>query len=101
MPTPKRKTPLRAVSADERKPPRPKTVAEAAEVGTPIEELMAIRAVLSRAIDSPNTSPRDLAALTRRQLEVSREIRALEAQAEEEAEADGGTDDEEWSEEAI
>ena len=100
MSTPKRKTPLRAVSEGEVSTP-PTTVTEAAENGTPLDELKAIRSVISRAIDSPNTSPRDLAALTRRQLEVSREIRALEEQATKEAEESDAVTERQWRPEAI
>ena len=35
--------------------------------------------VIAKAIDAEATSPRDLAALTRRQIEISREIEVLEA----------------------
>lgn len=94
-----RKPGLRAVKEDERR--KPLTVADASDFGTALDELKAIRTVLARAIDSPNTSPRDLAALTRRQLEVSREIRALELKAKEEAADAEDADDERFDAEAI
>ena len=80
------------------------TVFQAAENGTRLDELRAMRAVLAKAIDAPDTSARDLAALTRRQLEISREIESLLKQAKEEAEeaSKGGvTKDEQWRPEAI
>lgn len=85
-------------------PSAPMSVFDAAESGSRMEELRAVRAVLAKAIDSEDTSPRDLAALTRRQLEVSREIEALRRQEQEEAEeaSKGGVaKDEQWRPEAI
>ena len=96
--------PLRVVSEDEQAPPKqPMTVSEAAESGTRLDELVAIRSVLARAVDSEKTSPRDLAALTRRQIEVSREIEALRIEEAEEAKkaAESNVTDQEWRPQAI
>jgi len=96
------KRPLRAVGPDEKvEPKEPKTVSEAAESGDRIAELIQIRRVIARALDNENTSPRDLAALSRRQIELSREIEALRRQKSEEAAQGDISADEEWSEEAI
>ena len=100
------KKPLRVVTEDDEPAPQrpPMTVFEAAESGTRLDELIAIRSVLARAVDSSNTSPRDLAALTRRQIEVSREIEALriqEAVEAEEAGKSGSGSDEPWRAQAI
>lgn len=96
---------LRVVTEDEQAPKRPPmTVSEAAESGTRLDELIAIRTVLARAVDSENTSPRDLAALTRRQIEVSREIDALRIQEAAEAVEAGKSSaitDKRWKPEAI
>ncbi|WP_205754731.1 hypothetical protein [Pseudarthrobacter sp. NamE5] len=99
----KRKSPLRAVGPDEKpaKKQEPKTVLEAAETGDRIAELIAMRRVIARALDNENTSPRDLAALSRRQIEISKEIDALKRQKVEEAAQGDISGDEEWSEEAI
>lgn len=96
------KSPLRAVGPDEKaERTEPKTVLEAAESGDRVAELTAMRRVIARALDNENTSPRDLAALSRRQIEISKEIDALRRQKlEEERESDISAD-EEWSEEAI
>lgn len=96
------KSHIRAVGPDE-KPPTidPKTVLEAAESGDRLAEMAAMRRVIARALDNENTSPRDLAALSRRQIELSREIDALKRQKAEEAAEDDVSADEEWSEEAI
>lgn len=98
---------LRVVAEGEASPKRPPmTVSEAAENGTRLDELIAIRAILARAVDGEDTSPRDLAALTRRQVEVSREIEALRVeQAATEAAAEksaaSATKDKRWRPEAI
>ena len=41
-----------------------------------------MRARVASAVEAPNTPPRDLAALTRRLLEIANEISAIEAQME-------------------
>ena len=58
------------------------SVLDAAESGDRLAELRAMRRVISRHIDSPDTLARDLAALTRRQMEISREIEALKNETE-------------------
>lgn len=98
-----RKTPLRAVQ-DGEKPPaakKPGTVTQAAEDGTRLDELKAMRLRVARAIDDPNTPARDLAALTRRQIEMGKEIEAIEKAAEEDAREQSEAADEEWDESAI
>lgn len=102
-----KKTPLRAVP-DVEPPTIPEpaplmSVSDAAESGTRLDELRAMRAVLARAIDSEATSPRDLAALTRRQMEISREIEALRVEEAEEAKkaAESNVTDKQWRPEAI
>lgn len=58
------------------------SVLDAAESGDRLAELRAMRRVISRHIDSTETLARDLAALTRRQMEISREIEALRNESE-------------------
>lgn len=58
------------------------SVQQAAESGDRLTELRAMRRVISRHIDSPDTLARDLAALTRRQMEISREIESLMSESE-------------------
>jgi hypothetical protein len=80
------------------------TVSDAAESGTRLDELRAMRAVLARAIDSATTSPRDLAALTRRQMEISREIETLRVQEADEVREAAKANvvaDKKWRPEAI
>ena len=85
---------LRAVAADEKAPP--KTVSQAAEAGTTRELLVAMRDRIARAVENPNTAARDLAALTKRLVEVVRDIEAIDAREEQDAES-GPTEDEAWS----
>ena len=80
-----RKAPLRPLGEDERPERKIASVLDAAENGTRLDELVQIRKVIARALDNENTSPRDLAALSRRQIEVSKEIEALRRQAAEES----------------
>jgi ribosome-binding protein aMBF1 (putative translation factor) len=69
------------VADDEAPPPpaKPKTVTEAADKGTTRELLVAMRARIATAVEDPNTPARDLAALTKRLVEVVRDIEAIDA----------------------
>lgn len=60
--------------------------------GDRIDELRAIHRRLAKVMDDPKTLARDIASVSRRQLEVSREIAELEAAevAEAEKSAKGG-----------
>lgn len=93
---------LRAVGADE-KPDRPMSIEEAAAAGETLAELRAMRILNARLMANPNVSGRDFAALSRRHLEIGREIDALVTKAKQEADEDGDsrTPDEEWDAEAI
>lgn len=102
----KKATPLRSVKPGEqpetRSPVKPLTISEAAEVGDRLAELQAMRRRLATALDDPMCPPRDMAALSRRQLEIGREIDAMKAAAEREADVDHrATEAEAWDEAAI
>lgn len=73
-------------------------VTEAAADGTTRELLVAMRTRVALAVEHPDTPARDLASLTRRLLEIIREIEAIDARdAEEEAEGAGApTPDDPW-----
>lgn len=97
---------LRAVkpgeTAPKSKPRAQKTIIQAVVAGDRLAELKATHLRIAKAVQDPKTPARDLASLTRRQLEISREIEALEKQREEEEAEDGGaTPDEDWEQEAI
>lgn len=92
-----RKAPLRAVAPDEKpEPTKPKSILEAAELGSRLEELRAMRRRIARAMDDPNTPARDLAALSRRQLEIGREVEAILMADDDEHSVVAQTDDEAW-----
>ena len=75
-----RKT-LRPVAPDERAL-RPKSVTEAASGGTTRELLVAMRSRIAEAVEDKNTPARELASLTKRLVEVVRDIEAIDARAE-------------------
>ncbi|KQP83753.1 hypothetical protein [Aeromicrobium sp. Leaf291] len=92
-----RKPALRAVAPDEvAEPTKIRTILEAAEEGSRLEELRAMRRRLARALDDPNTPARDLAALSRRQLEIGREIEAIVVAEDEDHSVVVNADDEAW-----
>ena len=80
---------LRAVKpGDAPKPPvKPKTITEAAESGTTRELLAATRSRIAKAVEDPNTPARDLAALSKRLMELVRDIEAIDARDEQEGTA--------------
>jgi cell division protein FtsB len=53
------------------------SVSDAAESGSRLAELRAMRRVIARRIDDEATQARDLAALSKRQMDISREIEDL------------------------
>lgn len=77
---------LRAVKPGEKEASKPQTVYEAAESGDTLATLVAMRDRISKAVSAEGCPPRDLAALTRRLQEIIKDIDALRAQAEQEAE---------------
>lgn len=93
---------LRAVGPDEKAAKTTyKTIEEAAEKGTRLDELVQMRRRIARALDDANTSTRDLASLSRRQLEISKEIDVLKKQESEDVEGAGVGEDEDWNAEAV
>lgn len=89
--------PLRAVTPGEKpEPKRPSTILEAAEQGSRVEELRAMRRRIAKALDDVNTQARDLAALSRRQLEIGKEIESIEITEDEDRSVVVNADDEAW-----
>lgn len=76
---------LRAVGDDEKPPKKkaPKSVSEAVEDGTTRDQLLAMRARIAKAIDDPNIRGADLAALSRRLLEIGKDLEAIDAREQE------------------
>lgn len=88
---------LRAVEADETpEVKRQPSILEAAEAGSRIEELRAMRRRIAKALDDPNTQARDLAALSRRQIEIGRDIEAIVVAEDEDHSVVVNADDEVW-----
>jgi hypothetical protein len=95
----KPKPPLRAVRSTERAPQRkkPLSVVEAAASGSHEDLLDALRLRIATTIADPTAHPRDLAALSRQLLEISREISATKAGGEEDQVGQAAaTADEPW-----
>lgn len=93
------KAKLRAVEPDERLARVVDSVSEAVEFGSRVDELVQMRRVIAKAIDT-TASARDLAALTKRLTEISKEIDLLRREVKE-ADEYAVSEDEPWSEEAI
>lgn len=71
---------LRAVGPDEVvSKPRRLSVSKAAEEGSTRDLLVAMRHRIAKAVEDPKTPARDLAALTKRLVEVVRDIDAIDA----------------------
>lgn len=98
-----RKPHVRVVGSDEvpAPPVKAKTVTEAAEKGSTRELLVAMRARIAKAVEDPNTPARDLAALTKRLVEVVRDIEAIDAREEQESVNGGSVPDEDFDASAI
>lgn len=92
---------LRAVGPDEKPVPVPRTIEEASQRGDELSELRLTRVAIARKLDDPNCQARDMASLSKRLMELAREIAAVEARMAEEAEDAEVVGDEAWDEEAI
>lgn len=102
-PRARKAAPLRVVAADEAPPApvKPKTITEAAERGTTRELLVAMQTRIAEAVEDKKTPARDLAALTKRLMEVTRDIEAIDARDKQEGERAGPVSDEAFDAQAI
>lgn len=103
---PPRKSHLKAVAEGSTPPAPPKkrsalTVTKAASDGSHLDLLEAMRDRVAKSVEDVNTPARDLAALTRRLMEITREIEAIHAAAKQEAEENADADDEAFDAEAL
>lgn len=80
---------LRVISDGETapEPAKPVKLTVAAAEGDGWGMLLAMRTRLAKAVESPETPPRDLASLTKRLMEVQREIELIEAREGQEVES--------------
>ena len=95
-----KRAPLRAVTANDKPPPaklKKLSITQAAATGSVREQLVALRDRVAKTVEDVNCPPRDLAALSRRLMELTKEIAAIDAQAAEDLHANSVIDDEEWS----
>jgi len=93
--------PVRLATADD-VPAPPLTLRQAAERGTRLDELKAMRLILISHMENENTLARDLAALTRQVREISKEIDELEPSGEkDDLSKAADTDDEKFNPYAV
>lgn len=93
---------LRVVKADAKPRPRRKlTVAQAAESGDRRALLVAMRDRIARTVADPECPPRDLAALTRRLTEISKDLEAIDLAEAQEAQRAGDTTDDSFDPSAL
>lgn len=94
---------LRAVKTNETAPKveKKQTVAEAAAAGSHLDLLVAMQERIARTVSNPDCPPRDLASLTRRLQDISKEIEQLKLRMKQEAAEGGSSEDEAWDEEAL
>ena len=92
---------LRAVGADEvAEPSVQKSVTAAAAAGSRRELLVSVRDRVAIAVEDASTPARDLAALTRRLMEIARDIEAIDVKESGESQSAEVTD-EDFDAEAI
>lgn len=90
---------LRAVAPDEKAPP--KTITEAASKGSHRELLVAMRDRIAKTVEDSTCPPRDLASLSRRLMEIAKDIEAIDLADEQEAASGGPVEDEAFDASAI
>jgi hypothetical protein len=77
------------------------TVTAAARDGTTRDLLVALRTRIATTVESSDTPPRDLAALSKRLTDISKEIEALDARAEEQGASGGEVEDGKFDPKAV
>jgi hypothetical protein len=95
---PPRKPHIRAVGDDETppEPPKRKTITEAATDGDYRGMLEGLRSRIAQQVESPNCPSRDLAALSRRLIEIAKELEALDAAGVGDRSVVADTEDDAW-----
>lgn len=90
---------LRAVSPDEKAPP--KSVTDAAKSGTHRELLVAMRDRIAKTVESDACPPRDLASLSLRLTQIAKDIEAIDLADEQESASGGPVPDEAFDASAV
>lgn len=100
---PARKSALRAVAPDETPAVAPefRTIHDAADKGSARDLLVQMRNRIAKTLDEPNCPARDQASLSRRLLEIRKEIEAIDAAAKQEADESGEVPDEAFDATAV
>jgi len=71
------------------------TITEAAERGTLRQQMVALRERIAVTVQDPDCPPRDLASLSRRLLDITKEIEAIDVRSREDDDGEAAPD-EEW-----
>ncbi|QEP06178.1 hypothetical protein [Glutamicibacter sp. ZJUTW] len=74
----KKQLPPVRIATDDDVPLEPMSLADAIAHGTRLDELYALRRIVSAHIEHPNTLAREIASLVTRQMAISKEIEELE-----------------------
>jgi len=77
------------------------SVTEAASKGTRRQLLVAMRSRVAAAVEDPVTPARDLASLTRRLMDIAKEIEAIDAEENGTLKRSASAQDEKWDGGAI
>lgn len=74
----KKQLPPVRIATEDDAPVAPKSLAESITSGTRLDELLALRRIVSAHIENPNTLAREISSLVTRQMVISKEIEDLE-----------------------
>lgn len=97
MPKPKLKAVQPDIKPQRSKKKKSDTVTSAAQNGTQEDLLIALRDRIAKSIDDPATPARDLTSLSKRILDVNKELSLIQSAKKEEQEAlEHDTGDENW-----
>ena len=88
-----------ATSGD--KPSAPMSLADAIERGSRLDELRAMRRIVSAHLSNPDTLARDISSLANRQMAISAEIEQLTPSVKDDLGKAADTDDEKFNPRAV
>lgn len=92
---------LRAATEDD-VPAAPMTITEAAESGSQLDQLIALRRRIAKMLDVDDVQGRDMASLSKRLMEISKEINELmSAESEDVFDKAANTEDEAFNPRAV
>ena len=91
---------LRVATADDTPAP-PMSIADAAEHGSELDQLIALRRRIATVLDADTTLARDMASLSKRLMEITKEIHELQSDGEDEFSQAASTEDEAFNPRAV